>query len=59
MVFIGGDSFIINQTQAVPKTLSNKKIKATSCAGANLGEIVKIINGTGSMKMHIINRNRI
>ena len=37
IVFEGSDSLIINQTQVVPKTLSIKKINATSCAGAYLG----------------------
>ena len=53
IVFIGGISFITNQTQAVPKTLSNKKINATSWAGVNLGEIAKIINGIGNIIKHI------
>ena len=38
----------------MPKTLSSKKIKATSCAGANLGEMVIIINGIGNNIKHII-----
>ena len=36
-VLIGGVSFITNHTQAVPSTLSNRKIKATS-AGEDTGE---------------------
>ena len=54
IVLNGGTSLITNQTQVVPKTLSSKKIKATSCAGANLGEMVIIMNGIGNNIKHII-----
>ena len=56
IVFDGGVSLIINQTQVVPRTLSIKKINATSWAGAYLGAIVKIINGIGKIIKHINNK---
>ncbi len=48
-----------NQTHVVPKTLSIKKINATSCAGAYFGAIVKIINGIGKIIKHINNKIKI
>ena len=59
MVFIGGISFITNQTQIVPSTLSIKKINATSCAGAYFGDTVSIMKGIGRIIKHISNKRDI
>ena len=52
IVLNGGTSLITNQTHVVPNTLSIRKIKATSCAGAYFGAIVKIMKGIGKIITH-------
>ena len=44
----------INSVGLRRRGFSSKKIKATSCAGANLGEMVIIMNGIGNNIKHII-----
>ena len=48
-----GCSFITNQTQIGPKTVSNIKNNCTSCAGIYLGAKVRKVNGRNTQKKHI------